>query len=138
VLNLEDCEKVRALYARYAHVADQGQAEAFARCFTPDGIFDLPNLGRSVGRQQIAESATKFNALLQSKGATQRHLMSNVSFELDGDQGDGTCNLSHYLIQDRAAQLTLGIYQDKLKKIDGEWYFASRSVAWDTKLSRAS
>jgi 3-phenylpropionate/cinnamic acid dioxygenase small subunit len=131
MFNAEDREKVRELHARYAHTIDEGRFEDWAACFTDDGIFETKALGRFVGREALVAMARDFRVAL--KGAQQRHIIDNVGFQLDGDAGVGTCNLSHYITRDGVTELNgVGVYHDQLRRVGGEWYFASRIVVFDT------
>jgi 3-phenylpropionate/cinnamic acid dioxygenase small subunit len=128
----EDRENVRELYARYAHTIDEGQFEQWADCFTDDGVFDTRELGRFVGRDALLKMARDYRAGLN--GAQQRHIIDNVSFSLEGGQGTGTCNLSHFVTRDGVTQLTgVGVYRDLLRKVNGNWRFESRIVGFDTE-----
>jgi 3-phenylpropionate/cinnamic acid dioxygenase small subunit len=41
LLELEDREGIRDAISRFAHALDYGPAEAWADCFTEDGVFDI-------------------------------------------------------------------------------------------------
>jgi 3-phenylpropionate/cinnamic acid dioxygenase small subunit len=129
--NIEDRENVRELHARYAHTIDEGRLEEWTECFTPDGVFQAAELGRFEGRPAMLKMARDYRASLN--GAQQRHIMSNVSFKLEGDRGEGTCNLSHYITRDGVTQMHgIGVYRDRLRKIGNQWLFESRIVLFDT------
>jgi 3-phenylpropionate/cinnamic acid dioxygenase small subunit len=129
--NPEDRESVRELYARYAHTIDEGHFEEWAACFTEDGVFEEKELGRFAGREALIAMAQDFRAGLD--GAQQRHIIDNVSFQLEGDRGVGTCNLTHHVTRGGLTELTgVGVYHDKLRKVNGQWRFESRLVLFDT------
>jgi 3-phenylpropionate/cinnamic acid dioxygenase small subunit len=127
---LEDREQIRELYARYAFTIDYGPHEEWVRCFTPDGVFDSPRLGRHEGHDGL----TKFTATYAaSHGDAQvRHMMTNVTFRIEGDMAKGGCYLTYYHCKNGKATLqAIGRYQDELRKIDGEWLFQYRRVFID-------
>jgi hypothetical protein len=136
MFDAKEREDLRDLYARYAHTIDEGQFEQWAACFTDEGVFEAKELGRFTGRDALIRMARDFRVGL--KGAQQRHIMDNVYFEVAGDSGTGTCNLSHFITRDGVTELTgIGVYRDKLKKVNGEWRFESRIVLFDTDRRRA-
>jgi 3-phenylpropionate/cinnamic acid dioxygenase small subunit len=126
----EDREQIRELYARYAFTVDYGRYQDWVKCFTSNGVFDSPRFGKFEG----AESLLKFTAVYQESmgGAQVRHVMSNVSFEVSGDRAMGGCYLSYYHCKDNKVSLAaLGRYEDRLRKVNGEWLFESRRVHLD-------
>jgi 3-phenylpropionate/cinnamic acid dioxygenase small subunit len=126
----EDREQIRELYARYAYTVDLGRYPEWVQCFTEDGVFESPIFGQHKG----ADGLLKFTALYKASqgGAQVRHVMSNVTFAINGDQATGGCYLSYYHCKDgKVALAALGRYEDKLCKFNGEWRFASRKVHLD-------
>src|SRR5260370_18476177 len=87
--SVEDREQIRELYARYAIYLDSSKFEEWVNCFTEDGIFESPPLGKHAGHAALR----KFCASLREKwaGAQVRHMMVNVSFNVHGDHANGTC-----------------------------------------------
>ncbi|MGH8012140.1 MAG: nuclear transport factor 2 family protein [Candidatus Binataceae bacterium] len=127
---LEDREQIRELYARYAHTVDHDQFPAWVKCFTEDGTFESPIFGKHSGPRGLL----KFTALYKESmgGARVRHVMSNVLFEVDGERATGSCYLSYYHCKEGKVSLAaLGRYDDRLRKINGEWLFESRQVTID-------
>ena len=62
----EDREQIRELYARYAFTIDHGPYEDWVKCFTEDGVFDSPRMGRHEGHDALR----KFTAIISSHVAT--------------------------------------------------------------------
>ena len=90
----EDREQIRELYARYAYTVDLGRYPEWVQCFTEDGVFESPIFGPHKGAQGLL----KFTALYKESqaGAQVRHVMSNVTFVINGDRATGGM-LSHVL-----------------------------------------
>jgi uncharacterized protein (TIGR02246 family) len=127
---LEDREEIRELYARYALTIDNGAYEDWIDCFTEDGVFESSRLGIHSGR----EGLRGFTAIYRESlgGAQVRHVITNVTFKLEGEYGTGTCYLVYYHCKDgRVQQAAVGHYQDTLRKSGGRWRFASRKVSLD-------
>jgi SnoaL-like domain len=128
--SLEDREELRELYAHYAHAIDNGKFDEWINCFTEDGIFESPRFGKHQGR----EGLRRFTAIYKENlgGAKPFHQMTNLTFDLDGDQGKGCCYLTYYHCKNGKASLSAaGHYTDKLRKVNGEWKFQSRVVMID-------
>jgi 3-phenylpropionate/cinnamic acid dioxygenase small subunit len=126
----EDREQIRELYARYAYTIDYGPYDEWVRCFTEDGVFESPRFGRHAGHTALR----RFTATYQeSNGAAQvRHMMTNVTFHIDGDRATGGCYLTYYHCKSGKATLeALGRYEDELRKVNGEWLFQRRRVSID-------
>jgi hypothetical protein len=127
---LEDREQIRELYARYAFTIDYGPYDEWVRCFTVDGVFDSPRLGRHEGHEGLTKFTSTYKA---SHGDAQvRHMMTNVTFRIEGDMAKGGCYLTYYHCKNGKAILqAIGRYQDELRKVDGDWLFQYRRVFID-------
>jgi ketosteroid isomerase-like protein len=122
-----DYAEIQRIYAAYAHnydsCADNGQA--FARLFTPDGVFVLPN-GRAIeGREKLAEFARC------PSGVTRRptqHWLSNVFISPAPEGATGTA----YVMQVNAAEPKLSSsgnrYEDIFVKGPQGWAIKKHMV----------
>jgi uncharacterized protein (TIGR02246 family) len=131
-----DYEEIRQLLARYNMAIDGGDADGWARCFTPDGVFECiglpdghPFAGRFEGADELAAFATKSFELTEGRG---RHWNNNLAIQGDGEWATMRC----YLVvlttgKPGAIQGATGIYEDRLVKRDGRWLFAERHVTTD-------
>lgn len=126
----DDREQIRELYARYAFTIDHGPYEEWVKCFTADGVFDSPRLGRHEGHDALRNFTVMYK---NSAGDAQvRHMMTNVTFRVEGDRAMGGCYLTYYHVKNGKATLeALGRYQDELRKVNGEWLFQYRRVYID-------
>lgn len=126
----EDREQIRELYSRYAFTIDYGPYDEWVKCFTPIGVFDSPRLGRHEGHEALKKFTVAYTG---SHGDAQvRHMMTNVTFRIEGDMAKGGCYLTYYHCKAGKATLqAIGRYQDELRKIDGEWLFQYRRVFID-------
>ena len=126
----EDREEIRELYARYAFTINDGRYDEWINCFTPTGVFDSPHLGRHEGHEALRKFTATYNG---SRGDAQaRHMMTNVTFRIEGDMAKGGCYLTYYHCKNGKAILqAIGRYRDELRKLDGEWLFQYRCVSID-------
>lgn len=126
----EDREQIRELDSRYAYPIDLGRNEEWVRCFTEDGVFDSPLLGQHAGHAALARFTVTYRD--SAAGAQVRHVMSNLTFEINGDRAKGGCYLTYFHC--KAGKMTLqavGRYEDELRKVNGEWLYQRRQVFID-------
>jgi hypothetical protein len=133
MFNYEDREKVRELFARFCHSFDEGRFEEWVGTFTPDGVFDSPVVGRHGGRDGLLKFTRDLTASSMGE-VKQRHIVTNLSMNLEANRGTTLCNLTVYVTSNGATQLLLiGGYRTEVRKIDGEWYFVNVTPFVDTR-----
>ena len=126
----EDREQIRELYARYAIYIDSSRFEDWVNCFTPDGVFESPILGKFAGEAELRNFTGQYHESWAGGGV--RHMMVNVSFEVEGDTAIGTCSLIYFKVHDgKSEYLLTGGYHDTLRKAHGEWRYTHRKVYID-------
>lgn len=125
----EDVVAIHQLLARYAHAIDSGNGKAWAETFTEDGVFEYVDRRKAVGRTQIAAVVRTGN-----RPYTSRHMAQNELIKIDGD----TATLKAYLIVTRGTDIIVtGNYDDKLKRVNGEWLFSERHFTDDKPVTPA-
>ena len=122
-----DYAEIHRLYAAYAHTYDScaENGQAFARLFTPDGVFILPN-GRTLeGREKLTEFARC------PAGVTRRptqHWLGSVFISPAPEGAAGTA----YVMQVNTAEPKLSSsgnrYEDVIVKGPDGWAFKKHSV----------
>lgn len=128
--SFEDREQIRELYSRYAVFVDASQFDDWVNCFTSDGVFESPVMGTFAGHEALRRFTGQYEASWAGGGV--RHMMVNVSFDIDGDTATGTCGLIYFKVHDgKSEYLLTGGYRDTLRKVDGEWRFTHRKVYID-------
>lgn len=126
----EDREQIRELYARYANYVDTSRFDEWIACFTPDGVFESPLMGIFRGPEELRRFTGQYESSWAGGGV--RHMMVNVSFDIDGDTATGTCGLIYFKVHDgKSEYLLTGGYHDTLRRVDGEWRFSHRKVYID-------
>jgi uncharacterized protein (TIGR02246 family) len=131
-LEISDHEQIRALLARYNVAIDHGDADGWAACFTPDGVFEStgvePRPVRVEGTDALREFAAAQHAVNQGRG---RHWTNNELITIDGDEATLDCYLVAFTTSRRIA--STGEYHDRLRRHDGQWRFALRHVDVDAR-----
>jgi hypothetical protein len=130
-----DYELIRQLLGHYNMAIDLGDAEGWAATFTPDGVFRCTGLpegnplgGRYEGTDElVAYAKTHFGI---AKGRA-RHWNANLVIECDGETATMRCYLLALTAGAGKLAGTTGIYEDRLRKVDGEWRFVERHIDVD-------
>jgi hypothetical protein len=128
VLSAADRLAILELAARYNHAFDAGESEAWAACFTPDGVF-------AWGRDEAGGEARGRDALVaynrnREGVTTRRHWTDNHVITGDSDRASHTCYLSLIRAGSGAVVVT-GRYTDELERRGGVWLFRRRHVQPD-------
>ena len=128
-LSTEDKLDILELCARYNHAFDGENPDAFAATFTHDGAF-----GSIVGREELKTFVPqKWEQMRDNGTRVCRHW--NTSHVIDGDGGTAR-HRCYALVLGRKGDgppfigLT-GVYDDVLKKVNGEWKFVRRTFIPD-------
>lgn len=126
----EDREQIRELYARYAIYVDGARFDDWVNCFTHDGTFESPIMGKFTGHDELHRFTRQYHESWAGGGV--RHMMVNVSFDVHGDTATGTCSLIYFKVHDgKSEYLLTGGYHDTLRKDNGEWRYTHRKVYID-------
>lgn len=127
-LDAADKVEILELAARYNHAIDFGDGEAWAGTFTEDGVF---NGGPQPVTGHVA--LAQFVAGFGSQMAGARHWTNNHVVDGDGDEATHSCYLNLIQTKDGGSSVITGRYDDRLRKVDGQWRFAERNVTPDPK-----
>jgi hypothetical protein len=118
-----DREAIRNLLARYCHHVDAAETEEWLGLYTDNPTLDLGmGDGPMTGHDALREMSARRVA------GSALHLSANAVIDVQGDEAD----VASYVVvignnDDPAIRLG-GRYVDKLRRIDGEWRFESRSL----------
>ena len=126
-LATQDIVEITQLYAAYNLAVDDGDGEAFAGCFVPDGAFD-PGGGELItGTAALAAFARSVPAGVPGI----RHVGSNVLVDGDGDAASGRSYLTVVIAGAQPTLLMTGRYRDTLRRDGGRWRFTERIFVAD-------
>lgn len=123
-LTTADLVQIQQLAARYNHALDCADGEAWASTFTADGTFTDAE-GTHHGPSELAAFARRFAERI--RGAT--HWINDVV--IDGREDEATMRSALHLsgVADGETETVITArYEDRLRRVDGEWRFASRTV----------
>jgi hypothetical protein len=118
-------EGVRAAIATYTHALDDGRTDDLVDTFCPDGLCDIPGLGRHQGHAALRQAYGRWEPT-----RPQRHLVLNTLVtHWDEDEAQATSDFVFLLNGEPgwAVQL-VGRYHDVLHRDGGVWRFHSRTA----------
>lgn len=122
VTEIQDREEIRALLARYNHAIDAHRSEEWVGLFTDDGVFD------SGGR--VLQGAAQLRAFADSVPPGLRHVVANELVDVRGDEATVSAYL-FILAGTPRSVVTVGVYDDEVRRVDGRWRFARRTFTPD-------
>jgi len=132
---MEEWFAINALFVRYATSLDHGDVESVVACFMADAILESPVLGKFEGHAGIRDFAQLTANLLQD-GVQFRHVVSNLVAAVEGDRAIARCYLLDFRTRaGRTRLLSPGEYRCDLRRVEGEWRFATRMVTMDQPFS---
>ena len=143
----EDRAQIEDLMARYLFAIDYNDWDSYVETFAPDGVLQFAS-GTSVGRPAIramvakfAEGIGKFYHTEDGKPAKLRHVILQSVVRVEGNRAWARSlwlEMANHGPGDTMKMGTYGIYEDELKKVDGQWLFARRNVLNEFIKSRSS
>ena len=132
-----DRAEIADLMARYLFAMDYNDYDAYAECFTVDGVLDYAG-GVSEGRATIRAEARVFKdnvarlfTTSEGKPAKLRHLVHQKAMRIEGDRAWHTgmwWEMTDGGPDGSLATPSFGTYQDELARIDGRWLFTRRRI----------
>ncbi|HZU63937.1 MAG TPA: nuclear transport factor 2 family protein [Novosphingobium sp.] len=123
---VEDRLAIRELLETYADAVTQNNAEAWGGTWAEDAEWSLPDypeIGTTKGRAAIV--AMWVEAMKHYPGIMFEAWPGSV--EIDGNTARMRSYTSEVYEQEGATKRDRGIYTDELVKLDGRWFFKSRS-----------
>lgn len=132
-LSAQDYVDVQNLYARYNHASDAGDADAYASCFTDDGVLQIDPLGVTVqGRASLVTYKQRDAA--GRGGRYRRHWNGSLHLDmLDASTVRGRCYFHGFngVPGEPPVLADAGVYDDRIVRVVGAWKFARRHITLD-------
>ena len=122
-------KEIRDLMFRYAELFDTGRFDEFAALFE-HGKWHKADRGAGAARKWIDDNVQLYDGLTHTK-----HVTTNVVVDVDEDTDTARATAYVTIFQalpDFPLQpIFSGRYQDRLKRIDGRWWWSERAVVGD-------
>lgn len=132
-----DRAEICDLMARYLFAMDYHDADAYAECFSADGVLDYA-MDRLEGREAIRAEAKVFKDKIgeifkDSSGnpAKLRHAICQQAIRIEGDRAWNTgfwFEMTNGGPDGSLAAPSFGTYEDELARVDGRWLFRRRKI----------
>jgi ketosteroid isomerase-like protein len=124
---LEDQIAIGQLAARYGPAADYGDAEAVARLWVKDGVYDAPPHGRWTGQDEIADMINGGHQ--QGIRSGMAHVLSYPRIVIDGDSARAwnyAMNIRWDADNDQFHVRRLSSNEWTFRRVDGAWRVVER------------
>ena len=125
-LSAEDRAEIQNLAGRYSHALDDGDPEAWAEVWTDDGVMEMVTQER-----WITGDALRALAAGAGNAPQARHMPSTFVIDGDGDEASMSSYVTVVRCDDPAKIIFQGRYVDALRRVDGAWKLAHRTILTD-------
>src|SRR6201999_3961450 len=137
---LQDRREIQELLARRAAASDRRDPEAMLACHTADSTHDHRS-GRERARTFIEKMAA--TSYRDPDNGPKKHMIGNVLVDFAAD--DEAVVESYHLAYHRHGvhsgptdNLIAGRYLDRVRRVDGQWLIADRTVVYDWSRTTAA
>ena len=128
---IQDELEIRNLIARLAHLADDGDLDAYLDQFTEDATWGGDSHPIRRGHAEIREGVQARRELgHMGPGTESIHVVTTTCLEIQGDRATGR-SVYHYYREVGSAEprlCSLGVYVDVFRRTAGGWRLAERVV----------
>ncbi|ORA08560.1 nuclear transport factor 2 family protein [Mycobacterium asiaticum] len=130
--------EITNLIYSYAQLLDGGDLDGVARLFEQGricGVQDGPPETVFAGTARVREMYEMATRIYEDGTPKTKHLTTNVQLFIDEDRGTAR-STSYYCVTQATSELPLqvivtGHYQDTFQRIDGVWWFDTRTMFID-------
>jgi len=136
----DDRAQIEDLMARYLFAIDFHDWDAYVETFAEDGTIEFAS-GAFTGREAIREAVTRFAAGIgnfyhteDGQPARLRHVILQSTVRVEGSRAWATSlwvEMANDGPGDSMKMGTYGVYEDQLRKVDGQWLLSYRNVLND-------
>ena len=128
-LSADDRLDIMDLIARYAYTLDQGDLDGYVNNFAPDGVLFENHRGREAIREYVAMLMQQGRAgPLPNGDVAYRHFVGSPVIDGAGDHATVHSYLLWVNMGSAPPVSAAAEYTDQVVKLDGRWYFASRTL----------
>ena len=125
-------QEIKELNARYNFAVDECDADAWAGCFTADGVFNALLEGeRPRGTAQLRAFVRTVNDAF----GQMNHLTTNELITFDGETAKQKCYLLFFSKKGGQLEGNICVYDDDLARENGAWKYCRRNVEVKAKFA---
>jgi 3-phenylpropionate/cinnamic acid dioxygenase small subunit len=124
-----DDAAIRNLIARVAQLADTGDAEEYAQCFTLDARWDMPGAPRRGRADILAGSQARRDSGEIGPGSATRHVVGTVTVDVNGDTARARSYFQFFAQTTTTPHVRLiGEYDDQFVRSPDGWLLDHRRI----------
>lgn len=127
--------EIEQLLYRCCHAVDQGNIDNIMSVFHPNAtlIINWEENGKYSGHEEIRQWFLNYTQVMKSSMKYLRHKITCPMIEIDGDDAIAFSYLDVDAAPKDVAQVIITVcrYEDKLTKLDGQWYLKEKSIFMD-------
>ncbi len=134
----DSAREIENLLYVYAERIDAGDLEGVADLFEHGRILPSPDAPRELtfeGREAVLKMYRSATRLYEDGTPKTRHVTSNAIIEVDDTAGTARARSYYTVLQSTDAlalqPIVCGHYHDTFRRIDGRWWFDSRTMFID-------
>ncbi len=124
-LTAADHVEIRNLAGRYSHALDLGEPAVWAEVFTADGVMEMVAQGYEI------EGDALRSLVRDGEPSRSRHMPSTFVIDGAGDEASMRSYVTVVSSRDAARIVFQGRYEDRLRRVDGQWRIARRRILTD-------
>ena len=127
--------EIEQLLYRCCHAVDQGNIDNIMSVFHPNAtlIINWEENGKYSGHEEIRQWFLNYTQVMKSSVKYLRHKITCPMIEINGDDATALSYLDVDTAPKDTSQVIITIcrYEDKLTKLDGQWYLKEKSIFMD-------
>jgi len=127
--------EIEQLLYRCCHAVDQGHLDNIMSLFHPKAtlIINWEENGKYFGYDEIYQWFHNYTQVMKSAVKYLRHKITCPLIEVEGDEATALSYLDVDAAMEDTGQVIITVcrYEDKLTKIDGQWYLMEKSIFMD-------
>ncbi|PEQ14196.1 hypothetical protein B2G71_00875 [Novosphingobium sp. PC22D] len=121
----EDVVAIQQRLAAATQAGDARKAEAYAACFTPDGVLELAEVHR--GRAAIIAWMTAPSPFAAPQDGSPGYISHHLTTcKIDFVDEETASARTYWMVTSASGLDHNGYYADRLSRIEGEWLIAHR------------
>jgi hypothetical protein len=128
IQEIEDLEAIKTVIAKYCYYVDQRRLEDLMELFHQNAQVNVGPMGEYKGKGEIRKF---YGEVVPQINSDAWHLVHNQIIEIKGGEATSCAYFEVNAIQKGEAIVGAGIYEDKLVKEAGQWFFILRDIRID-------
>ena len=125
-------QEIKELNAKYNFAVDNCDADAWASCFTSDGVFNALLEGE---KPRGTDQLRNFVHTVNDAFGKMNHLTTNELITFDRETARQKCYLLFFYKKGGQLEGNICVYEDELQRENGAWKYSRRDVEVKAKFA---